>query len=242
MKIKLIVEGHEYRLRGVNYEYFAAVDECIYDPILKEHGVSSSFDISDAETAYWFGEDTHRSFFDKPFKKQIPKWVIDYYNERYKYAGYDGLIRPSEAKGYYPAGRALGGLFRIELESSFDADDEFLINWFCTGQLLKGCIEVWQGVPDRSPIRFEFWDCAIVDYAESFTVFNSPMLMSLRLSPAIVRNRGVLHHKSWHRTKLESTRPEFKAAVVAVGKEEGKILDAYFEDEKGESDKDSKAK
>ena len=70
-------------------------------------------------------------------------------------------------------------------------------------------------------MKIEFWDCYCVGFHESMTLGSSPMQISLRLSPAITRNRNVVkHEKSWKVSDLNGDR---KAPMAATSTEIEKV-------------------
>src|SRR5690554_6994265 len=70
-------------------------------------------------------------------------------------------------------------------------------------------------------MKIEFWDCYCVGFLESMTLGSSPMQISLRLSPAITRNRKVVkHEKSWKVSDLNGDR---KAPMAATSTEIEKV-------------------
>ncbi len=117
-------------------------------------------------------------------------------------------------------------------ESKDATEDDFFAEWFSEGIFFDGCFEIYpKKTQDQSPVRIEFWDCCVVNYQETFSSGASPMTVTLRLSPGITRNRGLLQKKPWKFTDL-STDGEYAQDVPV--EEEVRILDVYFEDEKGE--------
>lgn len=134
---------------------------------------------------------------------------------------YDMLLRPSELNDATINSSLTGGLFSIEFDST--TDDEYFLEWLTLGTKKEGHFEIYKG-DDPHFMKIEFWDCYCVGLQESMQQGNRPMQMSLRLSPAITRNRNVVEHeKSW---KTSDIQKEWKpvATSAPVEQEEKKVL------------------
>lgn len=145
---------------------------------------------------------------------------------------YDMSPRPLEIKYRRATGAPIGGIFNIELEST--ADDNFFYEWLRIGSLEEGEIVITRPNEDETPIRIEFWDCFCFSVEEHMSSTGSePMKMRLRLSPAIVRNRGFLHEKIW---KITDLNPQAQNANDDLSKMT--VADAYWINEEGEEIRD----
>jgi hypothetical protein len=134
---------------------------------------------------------------------------------------YDMLLRPSELNDARINSSLAGGLFVIEFDSS--DDDECFMEWLTLGTKKEGHFEIYKG-DDPHFMKIEFWDCYCVGLQESMQQGNRPMQMSLRLSPAITRNRKVVEHeKSW---KTSNIHQKWKPVAISepIEQEEKKVL------------------
>ncbi len=146
---------------------------------------------------------------------------------------YDEQERPSQKPSYYPLKSIIGGLFTVVFESGSSSEDDFFAEWLSEGYFFDGYFEIYRKKnQDEALIRIEFWDCFVADYKEVFVGGRLPMVMMLRLSPGITKNRGILHEKVWKFTDL-STDGEYAQDVpvenVKLEEMKGKI-EAYFGD------------
>lgn len=117
---------------------------------------------------------------------------------------YDRNIRPTEWLSAPLSHNRIGGLFTLTFGSS--ESDEAFYEWLLSGTMKEGRLVFHYGDGDPA-FKIEFWDCFCVGIAEQM-IANSPipMMMYVRLSPAITRNRGVDDHKSWKITDPSSKR------------------------------------
>lgn len=147
---------------------------------------------------------------------------------KYKYFRTKG----EEDKSSYPSGSLGGGLFEIEFNST-DHDDFFLI-WAKGWTIYAGEFIFYDAEQIVPLFRIEFWDCACVSLEETMTSMNAEsMKTKLSLSPAITRNRHILHEKAWKVTELDNASP-----MVANTTENAIITDAYWIDGDGNRQKD----
>jgi hypothetical protein len=134
---------------------------------------------------------------------------------------YNMLLRPSELNDARINSSLAGGLFSIEFDST--TDDEYFMEWLTLGTKKEGQFEIYKG-DDPHFMKIEFWDCYCVGLQESIQQGNRPMQMSLRLSPAITRNRKVVEHeKSWKTSNIhQKWKPVSTSAPVE--QEKKKVL------------------
>lgn len=125
---------------------------------------------------------------------------------------YDMLVRPCDGPDGPLRYQLAGGLFNLSFAST--EQDEFFWEWLMLGAMKEGRFELYKG-DDEHFMKIEFWDCYCVGFHESMTLGSSPMQISLRLSPAITRNRNVVkHEKSW---KVSDLNGAGKAGMAAAG-------------------------
>ena len=125
---------------------------------------------------------------------------------------YDMLVRPLDGPDGPFRYQLAGGLFNLSFAST--EQDEFFLEWLMLGTMKEGRFELYKG-DDEHFMKIEFWDCYCVGFYESMTQGSSPMQISLRLSPAITRNRNVVkHEKSW---KVSDLNGAGKAGMAAAG-------------------------
>ena len=134
---------------------------------------------------------------------------------------YNMLLRPSELNDARINSSLAGGLFAIEFDST-DNDERFM-EWLTLGTKKEGHFEIYKG-DDPHFMKIEFWDCYCVGLQESMQQGNRPMQMSLRLSPAITRNRNVVElEKSWKTSNIhQKWKPVSTSAPVE--QEKKKVL------------------
>ncbi len=113
-----------------------------------------------------------------------------------------------------------GGIFQVEFPSS--ANDQFFYDWLLEGVMEEGVIEIMRNEVETVS-RIAFWDCYCVGLEEQMSADGSPMMMTLWLSPAIVKKDGFLNEKVWKVTDIHGlTQPvevkeeELKPEVIAV--------------------------
>lgn len=131
---------------------------------------------------------------------------------------YDMLVRPCDGPDGPLRYQLAGGLFNLSFAST--EQDEFFWEWLMLGSMKEGRFELYKG-DDEHFMKIEFWDCYCVGFHESMTLGSSPMQISLRLSPAITRNRKVVkHEKSWKVSDLNgagNTGNAGNAGMAAAG-------------------------
>lgn len=141
--------------------------------------------------------------------------------------------RGEDDKSSYPSGSLEGGLFEIEFNST--GHDEFFLVWTKGWTIYAGEFVFYDAERIIPLFRIEFWDCACVSFEEIMTsTSDESMKTKLLLSPAITRNRHVLHEKTWKVTELDNI------SLVADGStvENAVITDAYWIDSDGNQQRD----
>ena len=150
------------------------------------------------------------------------RWLSDFHYEYFyplktpdnfpEIETYDMLVRPCDGPDGPLRYQLAGGLFNLSFAST--EQDEFFWEWLMLGSMKEGRFELYKG-DDEHFMKIEFWDCYCVGFHESMTLGSSPMQISLRLSPAITRNRNVVkHEKSW---KVSDLNGAGKAGMAAAG-------------------------
>src|SRR5690554_3691774 len=125
---------------------------------------------------------------------------------------FDMLVRPCDGPDGPFRYQLAGGLFNLSFAST--EQDEFFWEWLMLGAMKEGRFELYRG-DDEHFMKIEFWDCYCVGFYESMTLGSSSMQISLRLSPAITRNRNVVkHEKSW---KVSDLNGAGNAGMAATG-------------------------
>ncbi|MCA1744527.1 MAG: hypothetical protein LC643_02215 [Bacteroidales bacterium] len=194
MKAKLIIAGEERWLTNFHYEYFFPIEN---NPDFDggRLPLSESF-----EPVVASGEATDNEWFFKPVQIRP--------NETF-----DSLIRPNDGIDGSIRYQMAGGLFNLSFLST--EQDEFFLEWLMLGTMKEGKFEIYKGDDDHF-MKIEFWDCYCVGFHEAMALGSSPMEISLRLSPAITRNRNVVEHeKNW---KVTDIHGEWKAgSAVSSG-------------------------
>lgn len=192
MKAKLIIAGEERWLTNFHYEYFFPIET---NPDLNggRLPLSESF-----EPVVASGEATDNEWFFKPVQFRPVET-------------FDSLIRPNDGIDGSIRHQMAGGLFNLSFASS--EQDEFFLEWLMLGTMKEGKFEIYNGDDDHF-MKIEFWDCYCVGFHEAMALGSSPMEISLRLSPAITRNRNVVEHeKNW---KVTDIHGEWKAGAVGA--------------------------
>lgn len=138
---------------------------------------------------------------------------------------YQDLVHPLERIDLPIGTQVAGGLLHLNFNAS--AEDEFFWEWLLMGHRKEGRIELYRG--DNDPgLKIEFADCYCVGLNERMQFGERPMQINLRLSPAITRNRGVGHEKSW---KVSKTGSESKVAQQAAAVETAAYTELYVVDQ-----------
>lgn len=132
---------------------------------------------------------------------------------------YDRYIKPNDSNPRLLEFNKYGGIFNLELESS--SDDDFWYEWMISNQMHNGQLTFADGDGDQTS-KIEFWDCYCISIGEQMTsIGNSAMALQMRLSPAITRNRGVTHEKSW---KITDIHQKYKPTASSTATEKKKLL------------------
>jgi len=131
---------------------------------------------------------------------------------------FDTLLRPADGIDGTIRHQMAGGLFNLSFASS--EQDEFFLEWLMLGTMKEGRFELYNGDDDHF-MKIEFWDCYCVGFHEAMALGSSPMQISLRLSPAITRNRNVVEHeKTWKVTDIHGERKASAAGSAGSVAEE----------------------
>ncbi|MDC1106633.1 type VI secretion system tube protein TssD [Prolixibacteraceae bacterium] len=141
----------------------------------------------------------------------------------------DRFVRPLENTIDRICKELLGGQFYLTMDSS-DQDD-FFYQWMFSGQMHQGVITL---VDDQfMGFKIEFWDCYCVGLKEEMCSDDqNSMQMTLRLSPAITRNRKRKHIKSWRITELKEDAVVMNQRRDSP-KRKGKIISCVYTNEQG---------
>ncbi|QZT36965.1 hypothetical protein K5X82_17280 [Halosquirtibacter xylanolyticus] len=139
----------------------------------------------------------------------------------------DRFVRPLENTIDRICKELLGGQFYLTMDSS-DQDD-FFYQWMFSGQMHQGVITL---VDDQfMGFKIEFWDCYCVGLKEEMCSDDqNSMQMTLRLSPAITRNRKRKHIKSWRITELKEDAKVVRTIARSSSEEKHKLLELYWTD------------
>lgn len=140
---------------------------------------------------------------------------------------YDRLVRPLEDTTGRIFNQLMGGQFYLTLDSS--DNDDFFYGWMFSEQMHQGQItltdEQYQG------FKIEFWDCYCVGIKEVMCSDDqSSMQMTLRLSPAITRNRKRKHMKSWKITEIKDEAVAASSSSQKMPKEKPCLKELYWTD------------
>lgn len=138
---------------------------------------------------------------------------------------FQDLVHPLERIDLPVGTEVAGGLFHLNLNAS--AEDAFFWEWLLTGNRKEGRIELYRGDSDPG-LKIEFADCYCVGLYERMQFGERPMQLNLRLSPAVTRNRGVNHQKTW---KVSKTGSEGKVVQQAPAVETAAYTELYVVDQ-----------
>jgi len=126
---------------------------------------------------------------------------------------YDKYLRPLDNPTAKLNMNKIGGVFNMQLQST--GDDDFLYEWLLQGNTKQGKLVFYDGDLDQA-FKIEFWDCYCVGVGEQMTAIGSTaMMMNLRLSPGITRNRSAEHEKVWKVTDITPSSNAFGPGPVA---------------------------
>ena len=123
-----------------------------------------------------------------------------------------------------------GDLITLMFECS--GDEQFFYDWLNEGAMHYGEIHFIYNENEVVDI-FRFWDCFCVKIEESMSVVNSPMVMTVYLSPGIIkRNNLEAREKEW---KVSEVSPQPLGSIASESQEEkqAKIVEVYWKDVKG---------
>jgi len=147
----------------------------------------------------------------------------------------DMMPRYSDIKEHCMESReSVGGLFSFSLEST--DDDDFFYDWFFWGECLKGEFRFFIKMEEIPDFKIEFEEAYAVDLEERYTAEGSdPMMLRMRITPAIVRNRGIIHEKSWKSKKIpfEILSLLLKKEQAATEENEPEIVFVQWKDSEG---------
>ncbi|WP_075602396.1 type VI secretion system tube protein TssD [Saccharicrinis aurantiacus] len=149
---------------------------------------------------------------------------------------YDNYLRPLDNPTAKLNMNKIGGVFNMQLQST--GDDDFLYEWLLQGNTKQGKLVFYDGDLDQA-FKIEFWDCYCVGVGEQMTAIGSTaMMMNLRLSPGITRNRSAEHEKVWKVTDITPSSNAFGPGPVAqdepVVSGEANLIESYYTNFKGE--------
>lgn len=111
-------------------------------------------------------------------------------------------------------------------------DEQFFYDWLNEGAMHYGEIHFIYNENEVVDI-FRFWDCFCVKIEESMSVVNSPMVMTVYLSPGIIkRNNLEAREKEWKVSEV-SQQPLGSIASESQEEKQAKIVEVYWKDVKG---------
>lgn len=123
-----------------------------------------------------------------------------------------------------------GDLITLMFECS--GDEQFFYDWLNEGAMHYGEIHFIYNENEVVDI-FRFWDCFCVKIEESMSVVNSPMVMTVYLSPGIIkRNNLEAREKEWKVSEV-SQQPLGSIASESQEEKQAKIVEVYWKDVKG---------
>lgn len=120
-----------------------------------------------------------------------------------------------------------GDLITLMFECS--GDEQFFYDWLNEGVMHNGEIHFVYNEVEIADI-FQFWDCFCLNIEESMSALNSPMVMTVYLSPGIIkRNNLEPREKVWKVSEITPIVIEKEAVDDRIIY----IVDAYWIDEYG---------
>jgi len=227
--VQITIGGEERRASRVNYEYFrpGISNEEFYIDFLKKYFPYDSTDrrskglYTDCVPQYAVTPEdkklSRKAYSDTPpfgckdskgyYYKRLTELRYDAGLDRglipNRYDLYDMAARPTEMPLYRPVlTSTVGGIFSLEFESS--GNDDFFYQWMSMGTYKNGSIAFYED-EQAEAFRIDFWDCFCMELEETMSSTGAqPMTIRMRISPAITRNRGIMHEKNWKITNLSS--------------------------------------
>lgn len=123
-----------------------------------------------------------------------------------------------------------GDLITLMFECS--GDEHFFYDWLNEGAMHYGEIHFIYNESEVVDI-FRFWDCFCLKIEESMSAGNSPMVMTVYLSPGIIkRNNLEAREKEWKVSEV-SQQPLGSIASESQEEKQAKIVEVYWKDVKG---------
>lgn len=123
-----------------------------------------------------------------------------------------------------------GDLITLMFECS--GDEQFFYDWLNEGVMHNGEIHFVYNEVEIADI-FQFWDCFCLKIEESMSAVNSPMVMTVYMSPGIIkRNNLVPREKVW---KVSEVSQQQLVQAVSESNEEkvAEIIEVYWKDSEG---------
>lgn len=123
-----------------------------------------------------------------------------------------------------------GDLITLMFECS--GDEQFFYDWLNEGAMYYGEIHFTYNEVEVVDI-FQFWDCFCLKIEESMSALNSPMVMTVYLSPGIIkRNNLEPREKVWKVSEI-SQQPIISIASESKEEKQPEIVEVYWMNEEG---------
>ena len=123
-----------------------------------------------------------------------------------------------------------GDLITLMFECS--GDEQFFYDWLNEGAMHYGEIHFTYNEVEVVDI-FQFWDCFCLKIEESMSALNSPMVMTVYLSPGIIkRNNLEPREKVWKVSEI-SQQPIISIASESRQENKPEIVEVYWKDAEG---------
>lgn len=123
-----------------------------------------------------------------------------------------------------------GDLITLMFECS--GDEQFFYDWLNEGSMHYGEIHFIYNENEVVDI-FRFWDCFCLKIEESMSAVNSPMVMTVYLSPGIIkRNNLEAREKEWKVSEV-SQQPFVSIASESKEDKQAEIVEVYWMDAEG---------
>ncbi len=123
-----------------------------------------------------------------------------------------------------------GDLITLMFECS--GDEQYFYDWLNEGAMHYGEIHFIYNENEVVDI-FRFWDCFCVKIEESMSAVNSPMVMTVYLSPGIIkRNNLEAREKEWKVSEV-SQQPFVSIASESKEEKQAEIVEVYWMDAEG---------
>lgn len=123
-----------------------------------------------------------------------------------------------------------GDLITLMFECS--GDEQFFYDWLNEGVMHNGEIHFIYNEVETADI-LQFWDCFCLKIEESMSAANSPMVMTVYLSPGIIkRNNLEPREKVWKVSEI-SRQPIISIASESKEEKQPEIVEVYWMNEEG---------